>query len=249
MNGKTPFHLTGRTILVTGASSGIGRECCVQIAAMGGRVIATGRNAERLNETMESLAGEGHLSIQGDLYELATSGRLVSSLPPLDGVVHSAGLMKILPLKFLTEKLLRDIAQVNYEAPALISQQMLKHKSLRPGASIIFISSVAAQVATKGNSAYSATKGALCSFARVFALEVASLGIRVNTISPGQVITPLLALDGSISETMLTEYKKLYPLGFGQPVDVAYGAVYLLSDASRWLTGTDLVMDGGYTLA
>jgi NAD(P)-dependent dehydrogenase (short-subunit alcohol dehydrogenase family) len=246
----TAFDLAGKTILVTGASSGIGRECCIQIARMGGSVILTARRAEVLEEVRQALPGAGHQCLSGDLWELTQSGGLVGSLPQLDGVVHSAGFTKLAPVRTINAQMLREIAQVNYEAPVLLSQQMLKNRKLRNGASVVFISSIAARVAGKGNAIYSGLKGALCSFTRVMALEVAPLRIRVNTVCPGQVKTPFMSLDnGPISVEMFAEYEKLYPLGFGKPADVAHGVVYLLSDASRWVTGTDLTMDGGFVLA
>jgi len=246
---ENPFNLLGRRILVTGASSGIGRECCVRIAQMGGTVVATGRNEERLRQTLGLLAGADHQYIAGDLWELVTSGRMAAFLPELDGVVHSAGVTKIVPIKLLSEATVRDIMRTNYESPVMLTQQLLKSRRLRAGASVVFIASVAARIANKGNSVYAGSKGALCAFARVLALEVAPQKIRVNTLCPGLVRTSFTATDGPISESMLVEYEKLYPLGFGEAVDVANGVVYLLSEASRWLTGSELVMDGGLTIA
>jgi NAD(P)-dependent dehydrogenase (short-subunit alcohol dehydrogenase family) len=246
----TAFDLTGKTILVTGASSGIGRECCVQIARMGGTALLTARRGELLEEVRAGLPGAGHQCIPGDIWELVTSGRLIASLPLLDGVVHAAGFTKLVPVRAVSGQFIREIAQTNYEAPVLLSQQLLGHRKLRPNASVVFIASIAARIATRGNSVYSGLKGALCSFSRVMALEVATQRIRVNTISPGQVKTPIMALDtGPVSAEMFAVYEKQYPLGFGEPADVAHGVVFLLADASRWVTGTDLVMDGGFVLA
>lgn len=247
---KTPFDLTGKTILVTGASSGIGRECCLQIAAMGGTVVLTARSEARLEETRRSLQPGAHSVIAGDIWDLTTSGRLVTALPELDGVVHSAGITKLVPVKMISEALLQEISRINYDAPVLLSQQMLKSRRLKSGASVVFITSIAAKIATRGNSVYSGLKAALCSFSRVMALEVSTQRIRVNCISPGQVRTPFMdTTGGPISADMFAAYEKQYPLGFGEAVDVANGAVYLLSDASRWVTGSDLVMDGGFLLA
>lgn len=244
-----PFNLQNRRILVTGASSGIGRECCIRIASQGGVVVATGRNEERLQATLGALSGQGHTSITGELWELVSSGKLKTLLPELDGVVHSAGVTKIVPVKLLNEATVREIMRINYEAPVMLTQQLLKNRQLRAGASIVFIASIAARIANKGNSVYAGSKGALCSFARVLALEVSAQKIRVNTLCPGLVKTPFTGPDGPISENMLVEYEKLYPLGFGEVSDVANAAVYYLSPASRWLTGTELVLDGGLTVA
>ena len=243
-----PFALTGKRILVTGASSGIGRACCVQIAAMGGNLILTGRNETRIKETLASMTGEGHTFIVGDLLDLVNSGQLVSVSPELDGVVHSAGVTKLVPVRMINQAVINELSRVNYDAPVLLSQQLLKHRRLRKGASVVFVSSIAAQIATKGNGIYSGQKAALCSFARILALEVAHQKIRVNTVSPGHLKTPFTQTNGPISPEMLAEYEKHYPLGFGEASDVAFGIVYLLSDASRWLTGTNLVMDGGFLL-
>jgi NAD(P)-dependent dehydrogenase (short-subunit alcohol dehydrogenase family) len=250
MNARQAFSLEGKHVLVSGASSGIGRECAIRIAEMGGTVVMTARRADKLEEVRQSLPGSGHACIPGDIWELVQSGRLTAALPELDGVVHSAGFTRLLPVRALTEKFLREIAQVNYEAPVLLSQQMLRARKIKAGGSVVFIASIAARIATRGNAAYSGLKAGLGSFARVMALECSGQKIRVNTVSPGQVKTPIMATDtGPVSADMFAEYEKLYPLGFGDAKDVAHGVIFLLADASSWITGTDMVMDGGFLLA
>lgn len=245
---KDPFRLDGKTILVTGASSGIGRQICIEAARRGARIILTARDENRLRAVCAELEGAEHTVIPGDIWELTSSKTLVGALPELDGVVHSAGYTKIVPVAFLSEQLLRSMSQVLYEAPVLLSQQMLKARKVRKMGSVVFIASIAARIAMKGNATYSGLKASLCSFARCMALETAAQRIRVNTISPAQVRTAIMQPDGPISAEMFAQYEKRYPLGFGEPEDVAYAAVYLLSDAAKWITGTDIVLDGGFLL-
>lgn len=245
---NNPFKLTDKTILVTGASSGIGREICVQISRMGGRVVATGRNEERLKETLSMLSGVGHEAVRADLIHPSEMDALIAQTLPLNGLVHSAGYFKLLPLKFVSEKELNSIFAVNYQAAILLTQRILIKRLLQPGASIIFIASIAAQIGSKANTMYAGTKGALTSSARVMAVELAPQKIRVNCISPGMVKTPIAEQTTDLVSKELVEKDELrYPLGYGESADVAYATVYLLSDASKWMTGANLTLDGGYT--
>jgi NAD(P)-dependent dehydrogenase (short-subunit alcohol dehydrogenase family) len=244
----TPFHLTGKRVLVTGASSGIGREICVRIADMGGIVVATGRDQRRLDETLTLLGGTGHRAVTADLTLAAERAALVGELSSLHGIVHSAGLMKQVPFRFLSEKHLRDMSLMNYEAPMLITQAILRGKALDDGGSIVFISSTAASLGAKALAAYSASKAAITAAMRVLALEVAPRRIRANCVAPAMVETPMAVQTGdTVSAETMNEHRKLYPLGFGLPDDVANAAVFLLSDASKRITGTTLVVDGGYS--
>jgi NAD(P)-dependent dehydrogenase (short-subunit alcohol dehydrogenase family) len=245
---SSPFDLTGKTILITGASSGIGRQCCVTAAALGATIVANGRNPDRLKETAALLTSGAHLTIPADLTDAVQLGELVGKLPPLDGVVHSAGVQKYLPLKFITDKALREMMIVNYEAPVLLTQGLLKQKLIKPAASIVFIASLAALAAVKGNAAYSSSKAALIAAARVMALELVGQRIRVNCIAPGMVRTPMAEqMAAVVSAEEMAEHEKMYPLGFGTPEDVASAVVFLLSDAGRWITGQTLIMDGGFS--
>jgi NAD(P)-dependent dehydrogenase (short-subunit alcohol dehydrogenase family) len=244
----TPFHLTGKRILVTGASSGIGREICVQIGNMGGIVIATGRDQTRLDETLAMLGGGDHRGITADLTIPDQRAALATSATSLHGVVHSAGLMKQVPFRFLSEKHLREMMFANCEAPILLTQAMLHGKTMSDGGSIVFISSTAASLGAKALAAYSASKAAVTAAVRVLALEVAPRRIRANCIAPAMVETPMaVKTEDAVSAETMAEHRKLYPLGFGHPDDVANAVVFLLSDASKRITGTTLIVDGGYS--
>jgi NAD(P)-dependent dehydrogenase (short-subunit alcohol dehydrogenase family) len=244
-----PFLLTDKTILITGASSGIGMATAVACAKMGARVVITGRNKVRLNETFLSLEGKGHVQITADFSSVEDTEKLVSLLPLLDGCVFGAGFTKLLLTQFINKGDLDQIFQVNALSPILLTQRLVKEKKLNRPSSMVFISSVAGVYnVSLGNAMYSASKGALNAFMKNAALDLASKGIRCNSVNPGMVLTHILD-SGVISDQQLVENKKRYPLNrFGQPEDIAYGIIYLLSDAAAWVTGTALLIDGGLTL-
>ena len=242
---KTPFDLTGKTILVTGASSGIGRQTCISIANMGGKIIASGRNEERLKETITMLLENNHKLFKADLTKTSEIEELVNKLDEINGVVHCAGIVKLLPMKFYTKEYLREFNEINYEAPVLLTKTLHKKRKILNNSSIIFISSIMSQVGKIGQGLYAGTKGALVAITKVIALELAAKNIRVNCISPGLVKTPLID-DLTTFKKEIEENIKLHPLGLGAPEDVANACVYLLSDASGWITGTNLIIDGGY---
>lgn len=245
---STPFSLEGRTILVTGASSGIGRAACVGIAQMGGRVVATGRNEARLNETLGLLAGADHLAVVAELNDPEQRASLVGRVPLLNGVVHSAGITKLVPFQAISEKHMQEIHDTNYKAPVFLTQLLLKKKSLAEGSSVVFVASTAGMLGAKALAVYAGSKGALIAMSRSLALEVAARGIRVNCLAPALVETPMmLQTETAVSPTTFAENLKLYPLGLGKPEDVANAVVFLLSGASRWVTGSTLVLDGGYS--
>lgn len=243
------FSLAGKTIFVTGASSGIGRQICVAASNHGATVIASGRNEAELKVTLEALNPEQeHRSLVLDLYELGKLPEVAAGLPPLDGIVHCAGVVTVVPFKFVAEKDIRFTQTLNYEAPILLTQALLKKKLIRRGGSIVFIASVGALIGIKGNSLYAGSKGALIATARALAMEIAGQKIRANCISPGLIETPLTQkVQESISAEALKETEKHHPLGFGTTDDVANATVFMLADASRWITGTNLVVDGGVT--
>lgn len=248
-----PFSLEGKTILVTGASSGIGRGIAVECSKMGAKVVVTGRNVERLNDTLSQLEGEGHLSIASDLSQQEGIDSLVEQCPEINGVVHSAGIPKICCVKNIKRNLLEDIVNVNEIAPILLTAALLKKKKLQKRSSVVFIASMSGVfIANTGEAPYDATKGALAGFTKSAALELAAQGTRVNTICPGLVPTSILNLSNEMfSEEQLKEtmYGR-YPLKrVGTPEDIANGAIFLLSDASSWVTGINLLIDGGYCLA
>ena len=239
------LSLENKTVLVTGASSGIGREIAVLCAKMGARLIINGRKRERLKETLELLEGNGHMLVVGDLTLLEERDALVESLPLLDGIVHCAGIGHRLLCKSISESDVDLVMGINFKAPVTLQSTLLKKKRIKKSASIVFITSMASQSPSYGNALYSASKGALISYANCLGLELASRQIRVNCISPAMVRTELILKDG-ISEEQLLEDEKKYPLKrYGEPEDVAALAIYLLSDASSWMTGSDLKITGG----
>lgn len=246
-----PFSLEGKTILVTGASSGIGRGIAIECSKMGATVVITGRNTNRLNETYLSLEGNNHIQIIADLSKNADFDFLVEQCPQLDGCVNNAGIPKLITVKFIQRESLNEIIGINTIAPILLTSTLVKKKKINKGASVVFISSVSGvSVSEMGGSTYSASKGAINGFVKGAAIDLAVQKIRVNSINPGLIQTNILELATELfSKEQLMEKLKLYPLKrIGQPEDVAYGVIYLLSDASSWVTGTNIVIDGGYTL-
>ena len=241
---NNPFSLSGKTILVTGASAGIGRGIAIACAGMGAQVVLTARNAERLQETLSMLEGEGHSYIVADLTIETQRAALVNQLPMLDGVVQCAGVGSRVPCKMLSQEDLDHVMKPNTEAPMLLQALLLSEKKIQKQASVVFIASAAATMPTAGNAVYSASKAAMVAYAKCLALELAPRQIRVNCISPTMVWTDL-ALVGATTE-QLTEAEKQYPLKrYGQPEDIAHLAVYILSDASQWMTGSDIQITGG----
>lgn len=244
-----PFSLEGKTILVTGASSGIGRATAIECSKMGAQVVITARNEGRLSQTLNELEGKGHQMILCDLNNEDAIDTMVSSLPEIQGLINNAGFTKIMPVQFLRTEDVNSIFQVNTFAPMILLQKLLKKKKIKKGASIVYTSSMAGLgCCSFGNSMYSASKGAISAFIRCVALELASKNIRVNAVCPAMVDTGILEA-GTITKEQLEEDMKSYPLGrYGKPNDIALAMVYLLSDASSWITGDNLIIDGGLTL-
>lgn len=244
---NNPFSLSNKTILVTGASSGIGRVIAIECSKMGATLVITGRNESRLQETLTLLQNSGHSCVVSDLSQKDDLDNLVEQLPALDGVVHCAAILKKLPLKFINEKAWQETIETNLFAPALLSQRLVKKNKIKEASSIVFISSIASTVASFGNISYMASKGAINSLSRGMALELASKQIRVNTVQPALIQTNLT--DKALSEEDLKNYLLKFPLGrFGKPEEVAYAVIYLLSDAAQWVTGISITIDGGVTL-
>ena len=244
---ESDFSLDDRTILVTGASSGLGASTAIECSKAGAKVIITGRNEQRLNTTFTQLHGTGHTQLLFDLSVEESISELVNSLPQLDGIALCAGITKTIPVKFISTESIDEIFQVNLISSMLLIQKLLKIKKIIKGGSIVFISSISTSYADKGNAVYAASKGALNSFSKVLALELSARNITSNCIQPGFVPTSMLAA-GVVSDEQLLEEKKKYPLGFGEPRDIANGVIYLLSDAAKWVTGSVLTIDGGVTL-
>jgi NAD(P)-dependent dehydrogenase (short-subunit alcohol dehydrogenase family) len=245
---NSPFSLENKTIFVTGASSGIGRQICISASEAGATIVATGRDFIRLTETLSMLKGDNHKAIPFDLTSLDLHKEFVNTIPKISGIIHAAGIAKYIPFKAISEKEVRQTQLLNYESPILLTQQLLKTKKVEKFGSIVFISSISSMIGTVGNAIYAGSKAALIGANRALAIELAGQGIRANCISPGMVMTPLTAkIEDSISSDAFKENEKLHPLGFGKPEDVANASIFLLSDASRWITGTNLIIDGGYT--
>lgn len=246
---QKPFSLEGKTILITGASSGIGKAVAQECAAAGATCIITARNQERLSETHKSLDGEGHYLMLADLSDTADIETIVEQLPKLDGVVSCAGVVETKMLKFTEEDDLLHLFNTNAFSSIRLIRTLVQQKKLKKEASIVIISSISGvRCGYIGGSLYGATKGALEGFTKATALELAPQKIRVNTITPGMVETSLLK-DSEIDSEQLEIDKQKYPLKrYGRPEEIGQGAVYLLSDATKWITGTSLLMDGGYTL-
>ena len=243
------FSLKDKLIIVTGASSGIGRGVAIMCSQLGAKTILLGRNKERLKETMDSLENSGHTSYSLDINDENETDNFIESLDKIDGIVHSAGIAQSQLFSFLKKEDLEQIFNTNFIAPALITKKILKRKKINKNSSIVFISSISGpEVTFLGGSAYSASKSAVCGLAKTMALELASKGIRVNTVLPGMIQTDLINSIDSSSEDIENDKKK-YPLGdYGKPEDVAGSVCFLLSNASKWMTGTDLKLDGGLTL-
>lgn len=244
-----PFSLQNKTILITGASSGIGRATAIECSKMGASLIITGRNLERLQETFNNLEGDNHLQISSDLGLMPEIEKLVSLLPVLDGIVHCAGVAKAIPFQFASRDNLNEVMEVNFFAPSEITRIALKNKKFAKNGSIVFVSSVSGVFCSAvASSIYSASKGAVNGLVKGMALDLAPKGIRVNCVNPGVIETHIFD-EGLITPEQLEEDKKRYPLRrFGQPNEVAHAVIYLLSDASSWVTGSNLLIDGGYTL-
>lgn len=245
-----PFSLIGKTILVTGASSGIGRAIAIECSKLGANIILTGRNEARLQETLSQLEEGLHQCITADITVEEDIIRLVERIPTLTGCVHSAGILGLIPIQAITRSKIDQFEQVNLHAPILLTKQLLKQKKLAKNSSVVFISSAAGvfRVST-ANALYAVTKSGLDAFMRSAALELASKNIRFNSVNPAMIETESLT-NIPISEEQKNANLAQYPIKrYGKPEEVAYATIYLLSDASAWTTGAEIKIDGGLTLS
>lgn len=245
-----PFGLDGKTVLITGASSGIGRAAAVEISRAGAsKCVLVARNVAALEETAAMLA-EGCEAIvaECDLSDTESVERLAESIPALDGVVLNAGINKMKPLQFYTARDLESIFGVNCFAPMMLVRHLVKKKRLNKGGAIVFTASISGYSnVSVGNGIYGSSKSALSAFMKYAALELSGKGIRCNAIHPGRVETPLI--HAVTSEEDIRRDLENYPLGrYGRAEEIAWSMVYLLSDASAWVTGSDIVIDGGRSL-
>lgn len=251
MSNYNPFSLEGKTILVTGASSGIGKATAIECSKMGAKLVITGRNAERLQQTFDALEGEGHQQIVAELTNADEMKHLVESCPRLNGLVLCAGKGMCLPFQFCSREKFDSLFEVNFFAPTELLRLCVKNKLISKGASVVVVASIGGTPGgrfTYGNDIYGMSKAAVWSMMRYAAKELAVKSIRVNSVNPGMVETPLIH-SGAISEDQHKADMEKYPLKrYGQPVDIAHGIIYLLSDASSWVTGHSLVIDGGVTI-
>lgn len=240
-----PFSLQGKQILITGASSGIGKAIAIACAKMGATVFATARNEQRLTETISQMPEGEHKALKANLTCQEDIDTLVAELPKLDGFVQCAGVGSRVFCKMLDQNAIDHVIKPNLEAPILLQTSILAKKKLNKAASIVYIASKAAEYPSVGNAIYSASKGAIISYAKCLAVELAPRQIRVNCICPAMIWTDLILQEGLTKEEM-EDAQLHYPLKrYGQPEDVANLALYLLSDASKWMTGSSIDITGG----
>ena len=245
---NNPFSLEGKTILVTGASSGIGRETAVQCSKLGAKIVITGRDEARLQNTYEMLEGSGHVKVIADINNEEDIDTLVAECPVLDGLVNNAGYSKGAPVNFIKRNDLEEVYNTNIFSVMLLTKALLKKKKIARGSSIVFTSSISARMTAAGIAIYASSKAALSAYMRNCAIELGGKGIRANAVLPGMVETKLIN-SGKYTEEDKQKDLNMYPLGrYGKPEDVAYLIIYLLSDASEWMTGSELVIDGGRCL-
>jgi len=254
---KNPFSLEGKAILVTGASSGIGKATAIACAEAGASVVLTGRNLSRLEETLKQIEDlrlknedfkSEHVVIAAELCEQEEINRLVDAMPELDGAFLCAGVSDTTPVKYMNSEAIERVLSINLEAPMLLTQRMLLKKKIKKGASLVYMSSMGVEQVTPGLGIYAASKSGLNAFMRAVATEQASRMVRANAIMAGMVKTELIDTLSQLSEEDIKRDEAKYPLGYGKPEDVANAVIYLLSDASAWMTGGVIKLDGGSSL-
>ena len=248
-----PFTLENKTILVTGASSGIGRQCALDCSKMGAKVVLVARNEERLNETLSMMEGDEHLVCPYDLNNLDGIKELVTNVVSiagkLDGFIHSAGIEISKPIKLLEVEDYENLFRINSISGFELVRYLTNIKNMNKGAAIVFIASISGVIGRTGVAAYSASKGAIISACRTMALELSKKQIRVNCISPGTILTPMMEnYLSTLDDDARAKRIDGFPLGLGKTSDISNACIYLLSDASGWVTGHNLIVDGGYTI-
>lgn len=245
MNATSDFSLDGKKVFITGATSGIGRATALLCASMGAKLVLTGKTQIKLNELRDELSGGGHDYVCGDLTSDEFRSELVRGLSILDGCVFSAGIAELVPIRMLTQLHIDRIMGINFYSPVLLTQSLLRNKKLNPNASMVYLAAITDKSSPAATSIYSSSKNALLAFSRTLALEHSKQGLRSNCVSPGYVDTTMvstLAANG-------LRGPELTPLGTINSLDIAYGIAYLLAPASRWVTRSNLVIDGGLGLS
>ena len=243
-----PFSLSGKTILITGASSGIGRATAIECSRMGAQCVVTGRNMERLQQTCDALDGDGHLLIIADLSTQDGIDTLADAIPNIDGLVNNAGIGLNKPIAYIKQEDLEKTFQVNTFAPILLTKALLRKKKINKNGSIVFTSSISAFGSNFGRAVYGASKSAITTYMHYCARELAGKPIRANAVHPAMTDTPLI-YSGTLTEEDRQRDMMQYPLKrYAKPEEIAYAIIYLLSDASSWTTGTSLIVDGGLSL-
>jgi NAD(P)-dependent dehydrogenase (short-subunit alcohol dehydrogenase family) len=236
------YRLDGKSILVTGASSGIGQACATEFARFGAHVVLNGRNIERLQAVQSALSGTGHQVIVADHLEDGQLDMIAEQCPAIDGVAHCAGIHGVAPMHLVKRDMIERVFNTNYFAPILLTQRLLRKKKIKPAGSILFMSSIAAKTGKVGVGPYSGSKAALIGSLRPLALELAKHRIRVNALCPGIVVTPLF---DDQEDWLRDEVATSYPLGLGNPEDISHASVFFMSRASAKITGTAFSIDGG----
>ena len=237
----TNFNLSGKNILITGASSGIGRQTAIQLSEAGAKLFITGRSPEKLEETFKNLLGENHVKIVADLTDSRKIDEIINSVSELHGFVHSAGISAVTPVKYITQEHIRDVFSVNYESAVLLIGKALMQRKIAKTASFVFISSIATTNPLFGGSLYIGSKLALEGFSKTIAIEMSSKGIRSNCVCPAYVFTPMVdKVKENMSADYVKKFKEMHPSGFGYPIDVANIIAFLLADESKWVNGQNI---------
>ncbi|MBI3520953.1 MAG: SDR family oxidoreductase [Bacteroidetes bacterium] len=237
------------TVLITGASSGIGRACAIEASERGANCILVGRNEVELQKTKQ-LCSRPSVIVTGDLTNEQAIEEIINQSPKINGVVHCAGIINPRPIKFLKPESIKEIFDINFNAPVMLTSKLLQKGKIEDGASFVFISSISSQHPYFGGSMYVSSKAALEAFSKTLAIEVAPKKMRSNVLLPGLVKTQMLEETKlAAGEENFSSYEKQYPLGFGEPEDIAHAVCFLLSSDARWITGSELKMDGGLILS
>ena len=243
------FSLIDKTILVTGATSGIGLEICKQIAIAGGHFVGVGRNIEKLQSYINENRLASSKAVKFDLIDLDDIHLLVSELTvKINGFVHSAGITHVSPMHFFNYSEYEKIRKINLDSVLVLFSELLKKKKINKQSSVVFISSISAIRGAKGNGLYAITKSALDTISKVYSNELAAKYIRVNTVQPGMVQTEMAKqAEAVLTKEVMDVDRSKYPLGYGASQDIALPVIFLLSNASKWITGQSIVIDGGRT--